>query len=236
MEFVTHNSQDININGSHLQGYVDAGYDELLTLFGKPHDGDGYKVDAEWSVQFSDGTVATIYNYKNGRNYCGSSGTPKQSITNWHIGGFTKQAVDNVQIAVDLFREQKAPKPETKAEEAFDTAIAMMEMIRKTKGREYADLVEIVMLAKKQSDLLHVVVSTLVEEDIMPAEVANMMGKVNAAMLSKVVHKFCRVAQLSSERLVDEASEWADRLLEYEQKGAKELVEEHKRKHKESDE
>lgn len=236
MNFITHNTEQIKTDGTHLQGYIDAKYNELISLFGQPHDSDGYKVDAEWDIQFADGTVATIYNYKNGKNYCGSSGTRKQDITHWHIGGFTKQAVNNVQISVDLFREQAAPKPETKAEEAFETAMEMMEMLRKTKGKEYADLVEIVMLAKKQGELLHTVVSGLVMNDLMPVDAANMLGKVNASMLAKIVGKYVRVAKLDEDALYEEATDWADRLMEYEQKGAQELVKQCKRKQKESDE
>lgn len=236
MNFITHNTEQINTNGSHLQGYIDVSYDELASLFGQPHDSDGDKSDAQWDLQFADGTVATIYNYKDGKNYCGSSGTPKQDITRWHIGGFTKQAADNVQISVDLFREQVAPKPETKAEEAFETAMEMMEMLRKTKGKEYADLVEIVMLAKKQGELLHTVVSGLVMNDLMPVDAANMLGKVNASMLAKMVGKYVRVAKLDEDALYEEATDWADRLMEYEQKGAQELVKQRKRKQKESDE
>lgn len=236
MNFLTHNSDEINVNGSHLQGYVDAKYSELVSLFGKPHDSDGYKVDAEWNVQFADGTVATIYNYKNGRNYCGSSGSPKEAITNWHIGGFTKQAVDNVQITVDLFREQQAPKPKTKADEAFGTAMDMMKMIRKTKGKDYADLVEIIMLARKQGDLLFGVTAGLVQAELIPVEGADVISKINAQMLSKIITKFMRLAKLDDDDVYDEAIKWADRLMEYEAKGAEEIIKAHKRKHKENDE
>ena len=65
MGFVTHNDEDFDeqaINGSHRQGYVQADYERLLGLFGKPHDGDGYKVDWEWNIEFEDGEIATIYN------------------------------------------------------------------------------------------------------------------------------------------------------------------------------
>ena len=236
MNFVTHNSDKINTDGSHLQGYVDARYDELVSLFGKPHDSDGYKVDAEWNVQFADGTVATIYNYKDGRNYCGSSGSPKEAITNWHIGGFTKQAADNVQITIDLFREQQAPKPKTKADEAFGTALEMMNMIRKTKGKEYADLVEIIMLAKKQGDLLFGVTAGLVQSELIPAEGANIISNINAQMLSKIITKFMRLAKLDDDEVHEEAIKWADRLMEYEAQGAEEIIKAHKRKHKEADE
>jgi hypothetical protein len=61
---------------------------------------DNYKSDAEWQVQFDDGTVATIYNWKNGRNYCGDEGTPTHLIREWHIGGYSGDAVDLVKTAI----------------------------------------------------------------------------------------------------------------------------------------
>ena len=95
--FVTHNQDNsIKVNGTHLQGYVDVSYERLVSLFGEPHCGDGYKVDAEWEIRFDDGLVATIYNYKNGKNYCGSMGLELDEISDWHIGGHDKAVVERV--------------------------------------------------------------------------------------------------------------------------------------------
>jgi len=78
-------------------GEINISYTELVKLFGEPvSDGDGYKVDAEWILVFEDGEVATIYNYKNGRNYLGSSGKSKERIRYWHIGGRNEIVVDRV--------------------------------------------------------------------------------------------------------------------------------------------
>lgn len=102
MKYITHNQDPhINVNHTHLQGYVDATFDQLTALFGAPGEGDGYKVDAEWLIQFEDGTVATVYNYKTGRNYCGKHGTPVERMESWHVGGFTKDAAVRVQQAVN---------------------------------------------------------------------------------------------------------------------------------------
>jgi len=86
--------------GTSLQGYVDVSYKELVAKFGRPSDGDGYKVDAQWAVKFEDGTVATIYNYKDGKNYNGRSGTPKTKIRDWHVGGTNKLALTYVMKAL----------------------------------------------------------------------------------------------------------------------------------------
>ncbi len=82
----------MNANGTSLVGYVDASFDELVKTFGQPKDGDGYKVDAEWIMETPYG-IATIYNYKDGINYNGPTGTPIEKIRDWHIGGHSKNVV-----------------------------------------------------------------------------------------------------------------------------------------------
>lgn len=104
MKFITHNQDDlIRSNGTHLQGCISATYAQLVSKFGEPlKEGfDDYKSDAEWLVQFSDGTVATIYNWKNGINYCGSEhGIPTQYIRDWHVGGHCELACDYVKLVL----------------------------------------------------------------------------------------------------------------------------------------
>ncbi len=97
MKFVTHNQSNIDVNGTHFQGYIDAEYSVLKKIFGKPTSSDGYKTDAEWEILFEDGTVATIYNWKNGKNYLGREGTPKTKITHWNVGGNSKVVVEKIQ-------------------------------------------------------------------------------------------------------------------------------------------
>ncbi len=96
MKFTTHNEAVIEVSGTHLQGYISVGYEDLVKTFGEPFYGDGYKSDAEWSICFEDGTRATIYNYKNGKNYCGDNGLETHRINEWHIGGFDNKAVERV--------------------------------------------------------------------------------------------------------------------------------------------
>lgn len=80
-----------NANGTCLQGYINTSYARLVEVFGEPNtEGDGCKVDAEWVGEI-DGYVFTIYNYKSGKNYRGESGIPTEEITDWHIGGNTKE-------------------------------------------------------------------------------------------------------------------------------------------------
>ena len=81
-----------------LQGYINITYKELKDKLGLPaKEFDDYKSDAEWHITFEDGTRATIYNYKDGINYCGrAEGTPKTKITEWHVGGEDKNALELV--------------------------------------------------------------------------------------------------------------------------------------------
>jgi hypothetical protein len=75
-------------NGTSLQGYVQAYYHQLVAVFGEP-EGGGDKTTVEWCLQFADGTVATIYDWK-------ESETP-MGLYRWHIGGRNDRAVGLVQ-------------------------------------------------------------------------------------------------------------------------------------------
>jgi hypothetical protein len=100
MKFQTHNDKNVDCGGTHLQGEIVATFADLKKKFGKPTESDGYKSDAEWEVEFENGVVATIYNWKNGKNYCGASGIAKTKITNWHVGGASLEAVRLVKQAL----------------------------------------------------------------------------------------------------------------------------------------
>lgn len=106
MKFVTHNQSKINVSGTHLQGHIDIEYSVLKKIFGKPQSDEGYKTDAEWYIQFEDGTVATIYNWKNGKNYLGREGTAKTKITHWNVGGNSKEVVEKIQ---DILKSNLVP-------------------------------------------------------------------------------------------------------------------------------
>lgn len=76
-----------NINETHLQGYVKTTLDDLIQTFGVPQEGFD-KSTVEWSLQFEDGIVATIYDYK-------EDTTPKY-LYDWHIGGHTSLAATRI--------------------------------------------------------------------------------------------------------------------------------------------
>ena len=96
---LTENDFD-KINGTYRQATINIPYRILVDVFGEPLCGDGGKTDAEWIIEFADGTVATIYNYKNGIAYCGDSGIPTEQITDWSIGGHCSSVVNLIESAL----------------------------------------------------------------------------------------------------------------------------------------
>jgi len=83
------------VNGTCLQGYMKTTYQDLCNRLGPALEGsaDG-KTTAEWVLEFGDGTVATIYDWKTGK-------TPQEPYA-WHIGGRSERAVELVGEALNL--------------------------------------------------------------------------------------------------------------------------------------
>jgi hypothetical protein len=100
MNFITHNDTFIAVDGTHGQGQLPCSYATLVKTFGEPFTAFMDKVDAEWTIKFEDGTLATIYNWKNGKNYMGEEGLELSEIGIWNIGGFEKKAVEAVAAAI----------------------------------------------------------------------------------------------------------------------------------------
>ena len=225
MQFTTHNTTTIDTNGTCLQGEITATFKELTDLFGAYTDADGYKVDAEWMVKFDDGTVATIYNWKNGKNYCGEDGTPVEQITEWHVGGFTSVAATRIQILLDLHREAKAEAREKDPmEKAFEPAFDMMDSIKATHGEDYAKVVEIALLIRKNQELLNVMAMTAVQTDAIPEIAGEIVQRINAEISAKIIGVAARIAKIEvNGKSAEELMGWADRILEVESKGADSL-------------
>lgn len=99
-------TEDCEPHGTHLVGYVFCSYDVLYSTFGSNGRGDNYKVDACWSKKVIcdsdkyDGFQFTIYNWKDGKNYCGKEGSDLRDIGIWHIGGKTSFASEIVEEAL----------------------------------------------------------------------------------------------------------------------------------------
>lgn len=218
MNYQTHNQANIEYNFTSLQGYVDADYKELVDLFGKPTKGDAYKVDAEWVLKFDDSTVATIYNYKNGKNYNGDEGLAVEQIRDWHIGGHDKQVVNRVQIILDLHREGK-PEQKDKVEEAFDDAHSIMDTLRKVKGAEYARTVESGLITRKLIEMFHLTLSAAVSSDGIPEEAADLLNHLFSSMCAKQLSLCARNGGVTQGGEVDakELMGWVDKLMDKEQ-------------------
>lgn len=96
MKFTTGNA---DINGTHLQGTFWGTRREIEAVFGKPNfEDEGDKVTTEWDITFANGTVATIYDWK--RYEYGAPAMDEEE--EWHIGGRTGDAVDQVLSAMAL--------------------------------------------------------------------------------------------------------------------------------------
>jgi len=75
--------------GTCLQGYLTASYDEIVKKYGKPIKGIDLLL-VEWIIEWEDGVVGTIYNWKNGKNYLGEYVLEIENIKEWNIGGNNK--------------------------------------------------------------------------------------------------------------------------------------------------
>lgn len=94
--------EDMPFQSSSLQTTMDISYQEIVDVFGPPNDGnDGYKTDVQWRIWTPFG-MATIYNYKTGKNYLGDEGEQIPDIRDWHIGGVNKDVVAPILKALKI--------------------------------------------------------------------------------------------------------------------------------------
>jgi hypothetical protein len=89
------NNDSTSVKGTSLKGYITTTYETLVNLLGPSLEGsDDGKTTAEWTLEFDDGTVATIYDWK--------TGSTPTNLHQWHIGGKTHQAVELVEKALNI--------------------------------------------------------------------------------------------------------------------------------------
>ena len=85
-------------NGTSGQGSITATLRTLLKIFGQPNGQPSDKTTVEWVLQFENGTIATVYDWK---RY--ELGTPEMDErTDWEVGGFDNDAYEQVRRAVRL--------------------------------------------------------------------------------------------------------------------------------------
>lgn len=83
--------------GSSGIGTIETNLVELIQKLGAPSNkGDDYKTDACWELEFSDGTYASIYNWKTSRGYNPEHGQNIFDVTCWHVRGHSQHALDLV--------------------------------------------------------------------------------------------------------------------------------------------
>ena len=97
-----------NTSGTHLHGHLNRTYDQLVSVFGEPHfryiprAGAEDKIDIEWSFEFPDGRVFTVYNWKNGKAYLGHEGQDVEDITEWNVGAHGMSAYHSLKELLDI--------------------------------------------------------------------------------------------------------------------------------------
>ena len=92
-------TRTLDIDGTFLQGTIEATYAELVHAFGLPERWDDPKVSTEWDLLI-DGTVATIHDWKDH--------APAEQITTWSVGGHNRAALECVQAALAAWRAKAA--------------------------------------------------------------------------------------------------------------------------------
>ena len=83
--------------GTSLVGYAQTTYAHLIACFGPPHEREGDKITVSWGFRCADGTLFTVYDWK-------ESATPL-GLYRWHIGGNTLKALEafTAQTGVEAF-------------------------------------------------------------------------------------------------------------------------------------
>tara|TARA_B100000519_G_C14012167_1_gene329281 strand:+ start:184 stop:561 length:378 start_codon:yes stop_codon:yes gene_type:complete len=103
-EYILFASQNnhIGTNGTFNQGDIVIEYDKLVEVLGEPLEGHDLKTQCEWVIEFnpknSPRQIATIYDWKLGKQYLGDEGTDKENIKYWHVGGHDKIVVDYLEF------------------------------------------------------------------------------------------------------------------------------------------
>jgi hypothetical protein len=83
------------VGGTSLRGGITTSYAKLKALFGEAKESDGHKVSSEWVFEDEDGSVATLYDWKQtslyDEEYPSVDEFRAQSSYDWHIGAKTPE-------------------------------------------------------------------------------------------------------------------------------------------------
>jgi len=93
--------------GTSFRGAIEEKYENLVAIFGEPsREGSGdNKVQCQWIIM-TPTEVATIYNWKDGKNYDEENGLENEDITDWHIGGRETTVVGYIKMAIAKYHEE----------------------------------------------------------------------------------------------------------------------------------
>ena len=206
MNFKTHNDTEISTFGMTPQGVIEVSKEELSSLFGKPIGRWMYR------VQFEDGSAALLY----------PSGSDEKKF---HVESVGKQGMDNVQIAIDLYRESAGEKFADPIEKLMAPAFDMMKNIRSVKGESYAQLVELAMLARKSHELTSMLSHMAQDAGILPKEAADGMRSAISMLTAKTISIGARMTKLDTDKNgAEELMDTVERMMKAEQEGAKGML------------
>lgn len=93
------NDDSVNINGTSLKGYVQTTLRKLREVFGNPvieEPSEYSKTGYEWHIEFEDGTVATVYDWKRYTRIPLGEDEPFE----FNIGGHDAHAYNLVKVAM----------------------------------------------------------------------------------------------------------------------------------------
>lgn len=97
------NDPDVPFKSTWYVGHIFADYNGLVRVLGEPLGPSGDdKVDAEWVLDWPDGTRATIYNWKNGPSYVGGPQLDLEKIERWHVGGESTVSLRRVMALLEV--------------------------------------------------------------------------------------------------------------------------------------
>lgn len=71
------------IVGTGLKGYFKGSYKSIVKIFGVPEKSLNEKTQVNWRIEFDDGIIATIYDWKVEQDY--------NINKDWNIGGHTRK-------------------------------------------------------------------------------------------------------------------------------------------------
>lgn len=112
------------------------------------------------------------------------------------------------------------------AEAAFETAQEMMESIVAIKGQQYGHTVEVALTMMKIRDLMGSLLVALEDEELLSEDSAekvfDLMGHMSARVIG--LTRMCWDQTDATKQQADEIMGWADRLREYEDRGANEVL------------